>query len=92
MAWVIDLDASALAPQVAAPTNPENAADVSEHAGTEVGQAYIGACTGAKMDDLRMAARVVRGRKKAAGTRFFVAPASNRIRLMSRANPISGSR
>ncbi len=80
VARVINMDASALAPQVAAPTNPENAADVSEHAGTPVGQAYIGACTGAKMDDLRMAARIVRGRTTSSGTRFFVAPASNRIR------------
>jgi len=86
VARVIDLNASALAPQVAAPSNPENAADVSEHAGTKVGQAYIGACTGAKMEDLRMAARVVQGRKKAAGTRFFVAPASNRIRDKSAAD------
>jgi len=79
VARVIDMDAGLLAPQVAAPSNPENAADVSEHAGTAIGQAYIGACTGAKLEDLRMAARIVGGRKTAAGTRFFVAPASNRI-------------
>ena len=50
--------------------------EVAEHAGMSLGQAYIGACTGAKLEDLRMAARVVRGRKIAANTRFFVAPAS----------------
>lgn len=86
VAKTISMDGDALAPQVAAPSNPENAADISEHAGTKVGQAYIGACTGAKIDDLRMASRVVRGRKAAAGTRFMVAPASNRIRDAAKAD------
>ena len=72
----IDIDGPVLGPQVAAPTSPENAAEVAEHAGMSLGQAYIGACTGAKLEDLRMAARVVRGRKIARNTRFFVAPAS----------------
>jgi 3-isopropylmalate/(R)-2-methylmalate dehydratase large subunit len=80
VARTITIDGAALAPQVAAPSNPENAADVTEYAGTKVAQAYIGACTGAKLADLRMAADVVRGRKKAEGMRFFVAPASNTIR------------
>ncbi len=75
----VDLDASALAPQVAAPSSPENAVDVAEHAGTAVEQAYIGACTGAKLVDLRMAAAVVRGRRAARGVRFMVAPASSRM-------------
>jgi 3-isopropylmalate/(R)-2-methylmalate dehydratase large subunit len=80
VAKTITMDGSALSPQVAAPSNPENAADVAEHAGTPVAQAYIGACTGAKLEDLRMAAEVVRGRKAAAGMRFFVAPATTQIR------------
>jgi 3-isopropylmalate/(R)-2-methylmalate dehydratase large subunit len=80
VARTIDIDGAALAPQVAAPSNPENAADVAAHAGTPLGQAYIGACTGAKLEDLQMAARVVQGRQKAANTRFFVAPASDLIR------------
>ena len=80
VAKTIAMDGAALAPQVAAPSNPENAADVVEHAGTPVAQAYIGACTGAKLEDLRMAADVVRGHKASAGMRFFVAPASTHIR------------
>ncbi len=74
------MDGAALAPQIAAPSNPENAADVAEHAGTPVSQAYIGACTGAKLQDLRMAADVIRDRKAAPGMRFFVAPATTHIR------------
>jgi 3-isopropylmalate/(R)-2-methylmalate dehydratase large subunit len=78
-ARVWDLDASALAPQVAAPHSPVNAAPVGEHAGIAIDQAYIGACTGAKIGDLRMAAEVLRGRKVKAGTRLLVAPASARV-------------
>lgn len=72
-------DAGRLAPQVAAPHSPENAADVAEHAGVAVDQAYIGACTGAKLSDLHMASAILRGRKVAPGVRLLVAPASARI-------------
>jgi 3-isopropylmalate/(R)-2-methylmalate dehydratase large subunit len=71
-------DASTLAPQVAAPHSPANAGPVDGAAGQEIDTAYIGACTGAKLADLRMAARVLRGRQVAAGKRLLVAPASLR--------------
>jgi 3-isopropylmalate/(R)-2-methylmalate dehydratase large subunit len=71
-------DAGALAPQVAAPHSPANGAAAGELAGQRIDVAYIGACTGAKLDDLRMAARVLKGRKAAAGVRLYVAPASLR--------------
>ena len=61
---------------MAAPHSPANAAPVAAHAGTRIDTAYIGACTGAKIDDLRMAARVLRGRRVAQSVRFVVAPAS----------------
>ena len=60
------------------PHSPANAADVSVHAGVAVQAAYIGACTGAKLDDLRAAAAVLRGRRVAAGVKLMVAPASLR--------------
>jgi 3-isopropylmalate/(R)-2-methylmalate dehydratase large subunit len=72
-------DASALAPQVAAPHSPANAAPAAQHEGVRIDQAYIGACVGAKLDDLRMAARVLGGRKVAQGVRLLVAPASSKI-------------
>ncbi|RYF43274.1 MAG: 3-isopropylmalate dehydratase large subunit [Comamonadaceae bacterium] len=71
-------DAAMLAPQVAAPHSPANSGPVTAHAGTRVDVAYIGACTGAKLDDLRAAAVVLRGRRVAAGVRLMVAPASLR--------------
>lgn len=74
----LQLDAATLEPQVAAPHSPANSDAVSAARGTRIDQAYIGACTGAKLDDLRMAARVLRGRRVAAGSRLLVAPASAR--------------
>lgn len=71
-----DFDANTLAPQVAAPHSPANAGPVATHAGTAIDVAYIGACTGAKLEDLRAAAAVFRGRRVAPGVRLMVAPAS----------------
>ena len=73
-----DFDAAALSPMVAAPHSPANSAAVAEHQGVTIDQAYIGACTGAKINDLRMAASVLKGRKVAGGTRLLIAPASAR--------------
>jgi 3-isopropylmalate/(R)-2-methylmalate dehydratase large subunit len=70
------LNASELAPQVAAPHSPANTMAVTEFGPLKLDLAYIGACTGAKLVDLRMAASVLKGRK--AKTRFLVAPASLR--------------
>ncbi|SMP77304.1 3-isopropylmalate dehydratase large subunit [Noviherbaspirillum suwonense] len=71
-------DAAALSPHVAAPHSPANAAPVDRFEGQEIDTAYIGACTGAKLSDLRMAARILRGRRVATGKRLLVAPASLR--------------
>jgi 3-isopropylmalate/(R)-2-methylmalate dehydratase large subunit len=69
-------DASVLAPQVALPHSPANVRGVDDLEPTPIDVAYIGACTGAKLDDLRAAARVLRGRRVAAGVQLMVAPAS----------------
>jgi 3-isopropylmalate/(R)-2-methylmalate dehydratase large subunit len=69
-------DAGQLPPQVAAPHSPANARSVEQFKDLRIDLAYIGACTGAKLEDLRMAARVLRGRKSA--VKLLVAPASLR--------------
>jgi 3-isopropylmalate/(R)-2-methylmalate dehydratase large subunit len=69
-------NASELAPQVAAPHSPANTKPVDEFGDVKPTLAYIGACTGAKLEDLRMAARVLRNRKSK--LRLLVAPASLR--------------
>ncbi len=75
-AQTYDFDAAVLPPQVAAPHSPANTRAVAEFSDTAIEVAYVGACTGAKLDDLRAAARVLRGQRLAAGVRLMVAPAS----------------
>lgn len=73
------LDVAGLAPQVAAPHSPANAGPAMDANGVRIDQAYVGACVGAKLEDLRMVARVLEGRQVAAGVRLLVAPASTQI-------------
>lgn len=72
-------DAALLVPQVACPHHVDNVHPVTEVAGTELTQVYIGSCTGGRLSDLRTAAKVLKGHKKAAGLRFLVSPASMEI-------------
>jgi len=67
--------AEELAPQVAAPHSPANTRPVTDFS-ERIDLAYIGACTGAKLEDLRMAAQVLRGRKSR--VKLQLAPASLR--------------
>lgn len=69
-------DASTLAPQVALPHSPANVRAVDDLEPTPIHIAYLGACTGAKLDDLRAAARVLAGYRIAPGVQLLVAPAS----------------
>jgi 3-isopropylmalate/(R)-2-methylmalate dehydratase large subunit len=83
-------DATALTPQVAAPHSPANARPVAEFEAVAIDVAYVGACTGAKLEDLRMAARLLKGRKVAAGVELLVAPASRRDQDAARAEGALG--
>jgi 3-isopropylmalate/(R)-2-methylmalate dehydratase large subunit len=71
-------DANSLSPQVAAPHSPANTRGVGDFADVRPTIAYIGACTGAKLEDLRAAASVLKGRRVAPGVQLLVAPASAR--------------
>ena len=73
-----DFDASSLSPQVAAPHSPANVHPVKDMAEVAPTIAYIGACTGAKLEDLRAAASVLQGQRVAPGVQLIVAPASAR--------------
>ncbi len=83
---VSEFDAGTLTPQVAAPHSPANAGPVDTVAGQSVDQAYIGACTGAKLEDLQMAASVLKGQKVSAKTRLLIAPASTRATAQAAAD------
>ena len=83
-------DAGKLEPQVAAPHSPANAAPASQYKDVTIDQAYIGACTGAKLADLRMAAEVLDGRQVARSTRLLVAPASRQDMMQANSEGILG--
>ena len=72
-------DVSALRPQVAAPHSPGNVVAVEEVTGRAIDQAFIGSCTNARLEDLQMAARILKGKKIHPRLRLIVAPASKRV-------------
>lgn len=72
-------DAAQLEPYVACPHRVDNVKPLSQVRGTRVHQAFIGTCTNGRIEDLEMAAQVLRGRKVASGTRLLVIPASSEV-------------
>jgi 3-isopropylmalate/(R)-2-methylmalate dehydratase large subunit len=76
---VIEIDATAIEPQIACPHTVDNVKPVGEVAGKKVQQIVIGSCTNGRLDDLAVAAEILRGKKVARGTRMLVFPASARI-------------
>ncbi|MBI5600564.1 MAG: 3-isopropylmalate dehydratase large subunit [Gemmatimonadetes bacterium] len=75
----VEVDVSKLEPQIACPHMVDNVKPISAVAGTKVQQIVIGSCTNGRLDDLEIAAGILRGKKVAAGTRMLVFPASGRI-------------
>jgi len=69
-------DASELKPMVAAPYSPSQAAAVDDYEDIAIQVAYIGACTGAKFDDIAAAAQVLKNKKINKNTKLLLAPAS----------------
>ncbi len=80
-----DFDATQLSPQLAAPHSPAQGVPIASHANTRIDVAYIGACTGAKLEDLRFAAQVLKGHRVASGVQLLVAPASLHDRAQAEA-------
>jgi len=78
---VLEFDASALGPQVAKPHTVDNVSPVEDVAGTPIQQALLGTCTNGRMEDLRLAAKILEGRVVASGVRLLVLPASQEILL-----------
>lgn len=82
-AQVKEYDVSHLEPQVACPHTVDHVAAVSRVAGTPIQQGVIGTCTNGRIEDLRIAAAILQGRRIAAGTRLVVAPASRAVFLQA---------
>jgi 3-isopropylmalate/(R)-2-methylmalate dehydratase large subunit len=76
---VIDIDVSDLMPQIACPHAVDNVKPIENVAGTKVHQVVIGSCTNGRLDDLAIAAGIMKGKKVAQNTRMLVFPASGRI-------------
>jgi 3-isopropylmalate/(R)-2-methylmalate dehydratase large subunit len=76
---VREYDASKIYPQVALPHSPSNVKDVRDVGKIEIDQVVIGSCTNGHLDDLRVAARILKGRKIASSLRLIVIPATQEI-------------
>lgn len=76
---VVTFDVTGMAPQIACPHLPDNVKPVNEVAGLQVHQAVIGSCTNGRIEDMREAAAVLRGRKVDSQVRCIVLPATPSI-------------
>ncbi len=72
-------DLSSLAPQVAAPFLPSNAAPVDNYKDTEIDQVVIGSCTNGRLSDLRIAAEILKGHRTAPNVRTLIFPGSQEV-------------
>ena len=77
----ITIDGDKLAPLVARPMSPDNVHSVKDTDTGRVDQVFIGSCTNARLEDLRVAASILKGNKVKKGTRLVVFPASTSIYL-----------
>ena len=75
------IDLSTLKPTVAFPHLPENTRTIDEVGDVKIDQVVIGSCTNGRMDDLRIAAKMLEGKKVAKGIRVIVIPATQQIYL-----------
>lgn len=78
---VINIDLSTVPSTVAAPHLPENTKPVTEFADVKIDQAVIGSCTNGRIEDMRIAAEILKGRKVADGVRAIVMPATQEVEL-----------
>jgi len=76
---VIEIDVSDMVPQIACPHTVDNVKPVGEVEGVKLQQIVIGSCTNGRLDDLEAAAKILKGKKVARGTRMLVFPASWKI-------------
>lgn len=76
-----EIDLNNMEPQVAKPHSPENVVGVSEIKDVKIDQVVIGSCTNGRMEDLRIAAEILKGRKVADGVRLIVFPGSQQVWL-----------
>ena len=76
---IIEFDISTLSPYIAKPHTVDNGARVEELKRTPIHQAFLGTCTNGRIEDLRISARILKGKKVKPGVKLLVAPASKKI-------------
>ena len=75
----VEFDVSKMVPQVACPSSVDNVKAVSEVGNIPIEQAFIGSCTNGRIEDLRLAAEVLKGKRVKDGVRALVIPASQEV-------------
>lgn len=80
---VIEIDASELPPIVAFPHTVDNTKPVGEAKGIKIQQVFLGSCTNCRLEDIRIAAQIVKGKTKHPDVRLLVTPASRRVYLQA---------
>lgn len=78
---IIEIDVARLEPTIAKPHTVDNTALVKDLKGTRIAQVFIGTCTNGRLDDLGIAASILKGRKRHPDTRLIIAPASKQVLL-----------
>jgi len=78
---VIEYDVSTLEPQVALPHSPANTKPISQVGDIEINQAVIGSCTNGRLEDLRLAAEILKGKKVHPRVRCIILPGSQQVYL-----------
>ena len=73
---VVEIDVSSMSPQVAYPFLPSGARPIEECDDFHIDQVFVGSCTNGRIEDLRIAAKIIKGKKVAAGTRMIVIAAT----------------
>jgi len=80
---VLEMDVGEMEPQVACPHSVDNVKPVSELTDVEIDQAFLGSCTNGRLEDLELAAELLRGRRVKNGVRMIVIPASQEVYLQA---------
>ncbi len=76
---IFEYDLTDITPVVAKPSNPDNVAKIEEVEDIEIDQAFLGSCTNGRMEDLRIAAQILKGKTISNRTRLIITPASQEI-------------
>lgn len=72
-------DVSDIVPQIAVPHSVDNVENIQDCIGEKIDQAFLGTCTGGRIEDIREAAKILKGKKINSETRMLVVPASKNV-------------